>query len=80
MNLGVDHIRESTGDDQTWKSSPRAEINPSARCWREGHKLERISDVAGPQLRLGRSCDKIDPLLPLLKNGDKTVESTLCFT
>lgn len=80
MDLRTRHVGERASDDQSRKTRTGAKIDPYSRLGREREKLQGIGDVPRPQLWLGRSCDQIGVLLPVLQNGDKAVETDDCFT
>ena len=66
--------------DQAGKAAAGAEIDPGPRLGRQIEELERIGDVARPELRDGRARDQIGRGLPAQQQLDEAVEPRECFT
>ena len=73
-------IGERARDDDAGKSSASADIEPNSGIGREIEELERIRDVAGPDLADRGAADQIGVALRGQQERDETVEPICCFT
>ena len=80
MNLRARRIRQRAGDHQAGKPAAGAEIGPDPRLGRQSEKLQRIGDMARPELGSVDGAIRVDALLPVEQQIDEAVEPLRCFT
>ena len=68
------------GNSDAGKSAATAEIDPGPALRRQVEKLQRISDMAGPQGRQRGRRHQIGLGLPLPQQLGIAIEPRLCFT
>ena len=80
MDESTGNIRKENGDNQAGKSCSGADIEPTARIWRERDQLNRISDMAGPNKGKGRFGNQIRCPAPAGEQVDEDGQTAFRFT
>jgi len=80
MDLGPGPLGERDGDHQPRKARARAEVEPAQRLRLDRQELQRVGDVAGPDLAERRRPDQVLDPLPAPELRDQKVEPRRCFT
>src|SRR5712671_7873885 len=80
VNRRPGSIRQRAGDRHAGKAAARSEIEPDPRLWREPEELQRIRDMAGPQLRHAARSDQIGAALGGEQQRYEAIKPNQCFT
>ena len=78
--IGARRLRQRAGQHHAGKAAAAAEVDPDLRRRGEVQELQRIGDVAGPEMWKRRGRDEIGLGLPLQEQIDVAIEPRLCFT
>ena len=79
MNGSTGLAGERAGKHEPGKSAARAEIDPDPRLGRKIEQLQRIGDMAGPQMRDRGRRDQIGRALPTQQELDEAIEPLRMF-
>src|SRR6185312_4576478 len=73
-------VGQNAGDGNSRKAAAGAEVDPRLRARHEIDELQRVGDVARPQLRNRRRRNQVRRLLPLQKEPDELFQPRFRFT
>ena len=80
VDRGVGPIRERACEHKTGETGTGAEIEPDFGIGREIEQLQRVRDMAGPQMGNRARPDQIGVGLCLQQQIDEAIEPAECFT